>query len=93
MEILLDALRDSVAFKESLADQFEGCGIDFDLLRNDPTFEAGLRIARMYIKDEGLLDWWLNESLYDGYSSEDGDFVFPCTSQELIDYYKSKKNK
>ena len=88
MEILLEALRESVFFKEQIAEQFAGSGINFELMRNDPTFEAGLRIARMYIQDEHLLNWWLNESMYEGFPDDEGEFIFLNNAKELIDYYK-----
>ena len=88
MEILLEALRQSVFFRMQLAEQFADGDINFEIIRNDPTFDAGLRIARMYIKDERLLNWWLNESMREGYPDSEGDLVLLNNASELIDYYK-----
>ena len=92
MEILLDALRDSIEFREKITDQLMALGIEInmELLQNDPAFDASLRIARMYIKDEKLLRWWLYESSVDNeFIDETGESWFLDSASDLIEYYKT----
>ena len=94
IEILLESLRNSVYFRRQLAQQFEDGTFNFDLLKNDPAYDAALRIVRMYIKNDKLLGWWLDDNMYDGcsfdegYSDDDGNYVCIEDAADLIDYYE-----
>ena len=74
---LLESLRASVQWMDSIETIFNAVGITCKAIEADPLFEFNMHLLFFYIHDTDLVEWWL--------TAEDGDelYIDPHTGEEF----------
>ncbi len=74
---LLDSLRDSVQWMNSIETIFNAVGITCRAIQPDPLFEFNMHLLLCYFHDTDLLEWWLAAE------EEDELYIDPHTGEEF----------